>query len=90
VTVPLPHPGRLSSAALFVGAKISHLARMPQGAVERARRARRMVQQMDAEGFGSCSWEGQCEAVCPKEIKITNIVRMVQEYNRAVLLGDGS
>ncbi|HEX2035353.1 MAG TPA: succinate dehydrogenase/fumarate reductase iron-sulfur subunit [Chloroflexota bacterium] len=79
-----------ASAALFVGAKISHLARMPQGAVERARRARRMVQQMDAEGFGSCSWEGQCEAVCPKEIKITNIVRMVQEYNRAVLLGDGS
>ncbi|MGH2356325.1 MAG: succinate dehydrogenase/fumarate reductase iron-sulfur subunit [Chloroflexota bacterium] len=79
-----------ASAALFTGAKIAHLALLPQGQVERAKRARRMVQQMDADGFGSCSWEGQCEAVCPKEIRISNIARMVQEYNRAVLTGESS
>jgi succinate dehydrogenase / fumarate reductase, iron-sulfur subunit len=43
---------------------------------------------MDAEGFGSCSWEGQCEAVCPKEIKILNISKMVREFNRAVASGE--
>jgi succinate dehydrogenase / fumarate reductase iron-sulfur subunit len=77
-----------ASASLFVSAKISQLALLPQGKVERARRALAMVRQMDAEGFGSCSWEGQCEAVCPKEIKIGNIARMVREFNRAVLTGE--
>jgi len=73
---------------LFTSAKISQLALLPQGHVERARRALRMVGQMDAEGFGSCSWEGQCEAVCPKEIKILNISRMVREFNRAAVAGE--
>ncbi|MBP7571969.1 MAG: succinate dehydrogenase/fumarate reductase iron-sulfur subunit, partial [Acidobacteria bacterium] len=57
-----------ASAVLFVGAKIRHLALLPQGDPERARRAAAMVAQMGAEGFGNCSNEGECEAVCPKEI----------------------
>lgn len=77
-----------ASAALFTGAKISHLALLPQGQVERGRRAVRMVRQMDAEGFGSCSNEGECEAVCPKQISISNIARMIQEYTRASLTGE--
>ena len=76
-----------ASAALFTSAKISHLALLPQGQVERARRAAAMVQQMDAEGFGSCSNEGECQAVCPKEIKMSNIARMTREYTRAALVG---
>ncbi len=76
-----------ASAALFTGAKISHLGMLPQGHAERARRAAAMVQQMDAEGFGSCSNEGECQAVCPKEIKMSNIARMVREYTRAALVG---
>lgn len=79
-----------ASAALFTGAKISQLALLPQGAAERGRRALRMVRQMDAEGFGSCSWEGQCEAVCPKQIKITNIARLVREFNRAAATGESA
>jgi succinate dehydrogenase / fumarate reductase iron-sulfur subunit len=75
-----------ASAHLFVSAKISHLALLPQGAVERSRRAVAMVDQADAEGFGSCSNEGECEAVCPKEIPISNIARMTREYIRATLL----
>jgi succinate dehydrogenase / fumarate reductase iron-sulfur subunit len=74
-----------ASAHLFVSAKISHLGLLPQGAVERERRVINMVQQADAEGFGSCSNEGECEAVCPKEIPITNIARMTREYMRAAL-----
>jgi succinate dehydrogenase / fumarate reductase iron-sulfur subunit len=76
-----------AAAALFVGAKMSHLALLPQGQVERGRRAARMVQQMDAEGFGSCSNEGECQAVCPKEIKMSNIARMNREFTRAALVG---
>jgi succinate dehydrogenase / fumarate reductase iron-sulfur subunit len=68
-----------------MGAKISHLALLPQGQVERARRVARMIEQADAEGFGSCSNEGECEAVCPKEIPISNIARMTREYVRAVI-----
>ena len=64
---------------------MSHLALLPQGQVERERRAIAMVDRHDAEGFGSCSNEGECEAVCPKEISITNIARMNREYLRAVL-----
>jgi succinate dehydrogenase / fumarate reductase iron-sulfur subunit len=74
-----------ASAALFTSAKVSHLALLPQGQVERGRRAIAMVDRHDAEGFGSCSNEGECEAVCPKEISIANIARMNREYVRAVL-----
>ncbi|HWP99211.1 MAG TPA: succinate dehydrogenase/fumarate reductase iron-sulfur subunit [Vicinamibacterales bacterium] len=74
-----------ASAALFTAAKIAHLALLPQGAPERARRVVRMVEQMDAEGFGSCSNEGECEAVCPKEIRLSNIALMNREYLRAKL-----
>jgi succinate dehydrogenase / fumarate reductase iron-sulfur subunit len=76
-----------ASAALFTGAKIAHLSLLPQGSPERSRRAIRMVQQMDAEGFGSCSNEGECEAVCPKQISIANIARMNREFTRAALSG---
>ena len=64
----------------------SHLALLPQGQVERHARVVAMVDRHDAEGFGSCSNEGECEAVCPKEISITNIARMNREYFRATLL----
>ena len=73
-----------ASAHLFMGAKISHLALLPQGQVERVRRVIAMIQQADAEGFGACSNEGECEAVCPKEIPISNIARMTREYTRAL------
>jgi succinate dehydrogenase / fumarate reductase iron-sulfur subunit len=75
-----------ASAALFTSAKVSHLALLPQGQVERYRRVVRMVDRHDEEGFGSCSNEGECEAVCPKEIPITNIARMNREYFRAMLV----
>ncbi|HET7619255.1 MAG TPA: succinate dehydrogenase/fumarate reductase iron-sulfur subunit [Vicinamibacterales bacterium] len=75
-----------ASAVLFTSAKISHLALLPQGQVERYTRVVRMLDQHDAEGFGSCSNEGECEAVCPKEIPITNIARMNREYLKAALL----
>lgn len=75
-----------ASAALFTAAKIAHLGLLPQGVPERERRVLRMVQQMDAEGFGSCSNEAECEAVCPKEISIEAIARMNREYLRACLV----
>ena len=75
-----------ASAHLFMSAKISQLALLPQGQVERERRVLSMVEQADAEGFGSCSNEGECEAVCPKEIPISNIARMTREYVKAVLV----
>ena len=78
-----------ASAALFTGAKLTHLSLLPQGQVERARRVIRMVEQMDAEGFGMCSNEGECEAVCPKEIPITNIALMNREYFKARLRRTG-
>jgi succinate dehydrogenase / fumarate reductase iron-sulfur subunit len=74
-----------ASAHLFMSAKISHLGLLPQGKVETPQRVVRMVQQADAEGFGSCSNEGECEAVCPKEIPISNIARMTRDYVRAML-----
>jgi succinate dehydrogenase / fumarate reductase iron-sulfur subunit len=73
-----------ASAHLFMSAKISHLALLPQGRLERRRRVMDMIQQADAEGFGSCSNEGECEAVCPKEIAISNIARMTREYVKAL------
>ncbi|MGE3955961.1 MAG: succinate dehydrogenase/fumarate reductase iron-sulfur subunit [Vicinamibacterales bacterium] len=75
-----------ASAHLFMSAKISQLSLLPQGQVERQRRVVAMVEQADAEGFGSCSNEAECEAVCPKEIPIANIARMTREYIRAVLV----
>jgi succinate dehydrogenase / fumarate reductase iron-sulfur subunit len=77
-----------ASAHLFMSAKISHLALLPQGRVERYRRVVTMIEQADAEGFGSCSNEGECEAVCPKEIPISNIARMTREYVKAILTAD--
>ncbi len=74
------------SAALFVGAKISQYTFLPQGQPERRRRALRMVAQMDREGFGNCSNHAECEAVCPKDISISNIARMRREYLKASLL----
>ncbi len=73
-----------ASAALFTGAKVSQLAMLPQGKPERGRRARRMVHQMQEEGFGNCSNIGECEAACPKEISIQNIAKMKREYLRAI------
>ena len=72
-----------ASAHLFMSAKISHLALLPQGEVERSKRVVSMINQADAEGFGSCSNEGECEAVCPKEIPISNIAKMTREYLKA-------
>jgi succinate dehydrogenase / fumarate reductase iron-sulfur subunit len=74
-----------ASAHLFMSAKISHLAVLPQGDAERTRRVVAMIDQADHEGFGSCSNEGECEAVCPKEIPISNIAKMTREYVRALL-----
>jgi len=74
-----------ASAALFAGAKITHLGVLPQGQPERHRRALRMVAQHNAEGFGSCSNIGECAAVCPKEIKIEVIARMNHDYLAASL-----
>ncbi|MBM3880690.1 MAG: succinate dehydrogenase/fumarate reductase iron-sulfur subunit [Verrucomicrobia bacterium] len=76
-----------ASAMLFVAAKVSHLALLPQGKVERERRARAMVQAMEAAGFGGCSVTGSCEAVCPKEISLEFIARLNREYGRALLKG---
>ncbi len=73
-----------ASASLFVAAKISQFALLPQGHPERQRRVIRMVEQMDKEGFGDCSNHGECEAVCPKEISISHIARMKREYLRAM------
>ena len=73
-----------AAAHLFTAAKISHLGALPQGQVERNRRVVHMVDQMDAEGFGNCSNEGECEAVCPKEIPISNIARMYRDYYTAI------
>lgn len=69
-----------ASAMLFVSAKVSHLAQLPQGQVERKDRVKAMVAQMDKEGFGNCTVTGACEAACPKEISIENIARMNREF----------
>jgi succinate dehydrogenase / fumarate reductase iron-sulfur subunit len=74
-----------ASAMLFTSAKISQLALLPQGQVERKTRAEKMVAQMDEEGFGACTNTGACEAECPKGISITNIARMNREYFSAVV-----
>jgi succinate dehydrogenase / fumarate reductase iron-sulfur subunit len=78
-----------ASAMLFTAAKVSQLALLPQGQPERQDRVRKMVAQMDAEGFGSCTNHGECEAVCPKGISLGNIARLNREYLRASLLWGG-
>ncbi len=75
-----------ASAMLFVGAKITHLASLPQGEVEKNKRASSMVAKMDELGFGNCTNTAECEASCPKGIKITNIATMVREYTKAKIL----
>lgn len=77
-----------ASAMLFVSAKISQLALLPQGKVERERRALAMVEQMDIEGFGSCTNTGACSAECPKGIDLTNIARLNREYFSASVVYD--
>lgn len=72
-----------ASASLFAGAKIAHLALLPQGHPERRSRVVAMTEQMAAEGFGDCSNHGECEAVCPKGISIDAITRMRREYMAA-------
>lgn len=74
-----------ASASLFVSAKITQFALLPQGQAERERRALRMVAQMDQEGFGNCSNHAECEAACPKGISISNIATMRREYLRAAV-----
>jgi len=74
-----------ASAMLFVGAKISQLALLPQGRPERKRRALAMIRAMDKAGFGNCSNIGECQAACPKEISVANIARMNREYLCAAL-----
>jgi succinate dehydrogenase / fumarate reductase iron-sulfur subunit len=77
-----------SAAMLFVSAKISQLALLPQGEPERKLRALSMIDQMDKEGFGNCTNIGACEAECPKEIKLTNIGRMNREFLKATLVDE--
>jgi succinate dehydrogenase / fumarate reductase iron-sulfur subunit len=77
-----------AAAMLFVSAKISQLALLPQGEPEREKRALSMVREMDKEGFGTCTNERECEAVCPKGISIRNIARLNREFLRASLLSD--
>ncbi len=77
-----------ASASLFTGAKISQLARLPQGDPERKKRVASMLRQMEAEGFGSCSKHYECEAACPKEIKVENIAAMNREYVRSIFAGE--
>lgn len=72
-----------ASAMLFVGAKVSQYALLPQGQVEAADRVRNMVAQMDLEGFGNCTTTGACEVECPKGIKLENIARMNREFLKA-------
>jgi succinate dehydrogenase / fumarate reductase iron-sulfur subunit len=78
---------RNASAMLFVGAKLSQLTILPQGAPERERRTLSMVEAMDAEGFGNCTNEGECQAACPKGISMESIALLNREYLRASFLG---
>jgi succinate dehydrogenase / fumarate reductase iron-sulfur subunit len=73
-----------ASAMLFVGAKVTQFATLPQGQPERIQRVRAMVAQMDAEGFGNCTNHYECEAVCPKEIKVEVIAQMNRDLMKAV------
>jgi succinate dehydrogenase / fumarate reductase iron-sulfur subunit len=74
-----------ASAMLFVAAKVSHLALLPQGRMERTERVQRVVAAMDAEGFGGCTNQEECEAVCPKEISVDFIAKLNREFLRAAV-----
>ena len=74
-----------AAAALFVGAKIAHLAHLPQGQAERDRRALAMIRQMNREGFANCTNIGECEAACPKAIKLEVIAQSNVDYIKAAL-----
>lgn len=74
-----------ASAMLFVSAKVSHLAQLPQGAPERATRVINMVKQMDQEGFGGCTVTSECQAACPAGISISHIARLNREYLKATI-----
>ena len=74
-----------SSAMLFVAAKVAHLGTLPQGEPEQQRRAERMVETMDGEGFGSCTNQSECEAVCPKEISVEFIAELNRDFMKATL-----
>jgi len=74
-----------ASAMLFVSAKATHLGLLPQGQPERKDRARKMVAQADAEGFGGCTNHRECEAACPKEIKFANIARLNRDFIGAMI-----
>jgi succinate dehydrogenase / fumarate reductase iron-sulfur subunit len=76
-----------ASAMLFVSAKVSQMALLPQGQPERVQRVQSMVAQMDAEGFGGCTNTNECEAACPVGISVENIARLNREYIRAVAVG---
>lgn len=76
------------SAMLFVGAKVSQFALLPQGQVEKQRRVLNMVKQMDEEGFGNCTNTGACEVECPKGISLENIARMNREYLSANIFSE--
>ena len=75
---------RNASAMLFVAAKVSHLATLPQGKVEARERVVRMVAQMDQEGFGHCTNQSECQAVCPKEISVDFIAQLHREYLKSL------
>lgn len=77
-----------ASAMLFVSAKVSHLALLPQGEPEKRQRVKSMIAQMDKEGFGSCTNTYACEAECPKEISVLNIARLNREYLHSSFSGD--
>jgi len=77
-----------ASAMLFVGAKVSQFALLPQGKIEAADRVQNMVKQMDLEGFGNCTNTGACEVECPKGISLENIARMNREYMSATVKAD--
>lgn len=77
-----------ASAMLFVAAKITHLALLPQGQPERKIRVKKMIAQMEAEGFGSCSNTGACEAECPKGISLSTIARLNREFFQAALASE--
>ncbi|BAV04407.1 succinate dehydrogenase / fumarate reductase iron-sulfur subunit [Filimonas lacunae] len=77
-----------SSAMLFVSAKVSHLALLPQGEPEADTRVLNMIAQMDKEGFGACTNTGACEATCPKGISLSNIARLNKEYTLASLIAE--
>lgn len=77
-----------SSGALFLSAKVAHLAKLPQGKIERAERVVFMVNAHDDEGFGSCTNTGACAMICPQEVQLLDIARMNYEYNRSLCAVD--